>query len=127
MSVTIVVPPAGAAPQDSPLMTEHKLGDYPEFQAFFRRGFDLDTVGLSQPGCVQAPSGKLYLLVFLGRSGEAFPSGVEIHPVVNGAGSLDAETADRDLSAILQWTIEESKGDWQPAAKGVRRKARARG
>lgn len=124
MPVTIVAAPAGAAPQPSPLMTEHQLGAYPEFQAFFRRGFDLDTVGLSQPGCVRADSGSLYLLVFLGRSGEAFPSGLEIHPLASGSGSIDAETADRDLSAILQWTIEGSKADWQPAT-APRRKTRA--
>jgi len=125
LPVTIVTPPGSATPESSPLMTEHKLGDYPEFQAFFRRGFDLDTVGLSQPGCVRAESGRLYLLVFLGRSGEAFPSGVEIHPVGSGATTADVEIADRDLSTILQWTIEGSKSDWQPAP-GARRKARAR-
>lgn len=126
MTVTIVTAPGGVPPESSPLMTEHKLGDYPEFQAFFRRGFDLDTVGLSQPGCVRTESGRMYLLVFLGRSGEAFPSGVEIHPVANGTTTADAETADRDLSTILQWTIEGSKSDWQPPGT-VRRKLRARG
>jgi hypothetical protein len=126
LTVTIVTPPTATSALTTPLMTEHKLGDYPEFQAFFRRGFDLDTVGLSQPGCVRAESGRLYLLVFLGRSGEAFPSGVEIHPLANGTAIVDVETADRDLSAILQWTIEGSKSDWQPVTTAKRR-AKARG
>jgi hypothetical protein len=61
------------------VLVEDRLGHYPEFRAFFVRTFELDRVGLARPGYVQAPSGAVYALVFIGRSGEAFPSGVEIH------------------------------------------------
>lgn len=111
MPVTIVAPPAKQATLSTPLMTEHNLADYPELQDFFGRAFHLDTVGLSQPGCVCVDPGERYLLVFLGRSGESFPSGVEIHPVTTAVGRSGTERAARDLSAILQWIIEQSQAD----------------
>ena len=40
------------------VLVEDRLGHYPEFRAFFVRTFDLDRVGLTQPGYVQAPSGN---------------------------------------------------------------------
>ena len=52
------------------VLTEDRLGHYPEFRAFFVRTFDLDRIGLSEPGFVRAPSGTAYALVFVGRSGE---------------------------------------------------------
>ena len=48
------------------------------------------------------PSGGLYLLVFLGRSGEPFPSGVEIHALAQGLEPIEDEATDRDLYAILR-------------------------
>jgi hypothetical protein len=94
------------------VLAEDRLGHYPEFRAFFVRTFDLDRVGLAQPGHVQAPSGTIYALVFLGRSGEAFPSGVEIHAVVTALEPLDEISMDRDLWSILRWMIEGVGGEW---------------
>jgi hypothetical protein len=94
------------------VLVEDRLGHYPEFRDFFIRSFDLDRVGLAQPGYVQAPSGTAYALIFLGRSGEVFPSGVEIHAVVSALEPLDEAAVDRDLWHILHWVIEGVGGVW---------------
>jgi hypothetical protein len=94
------------------LLAEDRIGHYPEFRAFFVRTFDLDRVGLMRPGYVQAPSGTVYALIFIGRSGEPFPSGVEIHAVVPALEPIDEAVADRDLWSILQWMIEGVGGEW---------------
>ena len=41
-------------------------------------------MGLREPSYLAAPSGTEYALVFVGRSGEPFPSGVQIHALVPG-------------------------------------------
>jgi hypothetical protein len=79
---------------------------------FFVRAFDLDRVGLTRPGYVQTPSGAVYALIFIGRSGEAFPSGLEIHAVVPALEPFDETAVDRDLWSILRWMIEGVGGDW---------------
>jgi hypothetical protein len=94
------------------VLVEDRLGHYPEFRAFFVRSFDLDRVGLAQPGYVQVLSGSVYALIFLGRSGEAFPSGVEIHAVVPALEPLDEAQVDSDLWSILSWMIEGIGGEW---------------
>ena len=94
------------------VLAEDRLGHYPEFRDFFVRSFDLDRVGLAQPGYVQSPSGTVYTLVFIGRSGEPFPSGVEIHALVPALEPLDETTVDRDLWSILRWMIEGVGGEW---------------
>jgi hypothetical protein len=60
-------------------LAEDRIGHYPEFRDFFIRIFGLDHKGLAEPGFACAPSGIVYTLVFIGRSGEPFPSGVEIN------------------------------------------------
>jgi hypothetical protein len=94
------------------VLAEDRLGHYPEFRAFFSSRFDLDRVGLSQPGCVRAPSGTAYALIFIGRSGEAFPSGVEIHAIVPALEPLDEARTDCDLWAILRWIVAGVGGIW---------------
>lgn len=94
------------------VLAEDRLGHYAEFRAFFVRMFELDRVGLAQPGYLRAPSGTLYSLIFLGRSGEPFPSGVELHAVVPALEPLDEATVDRDLWSILRWMIEGIGGEW---------------
>ena len=93
-------------------LTEDRVGHYPEFRAFFTRAFDLDRKGLSEPGFVRAPSGLPYALVFIGRSGEPFPSGVEISAVVDALEPIDSEMLDRDLWAVLRWMIAGVGGAW---------------
>ena len=94
------------------VLVEDRLGHYPEFRAFFVRTFELDRVGLARPGYVQAPSGAVYALVFIGRSGEAFPSGVEIHAVVPALEPIDEAVVDQDLWSMMHWMIEGVGGDW---------------
>jgi len=94
------------------LLAEDRVGHYPEFRAFLTRVFDLDRVGLAAPGYLRAPSGCAYALVFIGRSGEPFPAGVEISAVLPALEPLDEDAADRDLWAILRWLVEGTGGTW---------------
>jgi hypothetical protein len=93
-------------------LAEDRVGHYPEFRAFFTRSFYRDRKGLSEPGFVRAPSGLPYALVFIGRSGEPFPSGVEISAVVDALEPIDGEMLDRDLWAVLRWMIAGVGGVW---------------
>jgi hypothetical protein len=95
------------------VLHEDRIGHYAEFRDFFRRTFDLDRGALAEPGYVSAPSGLTYAFVFIGRSGEPFPAGVEIHALVPALEPLDADVVDRDLWAILQWMIAGVGGDWK--------------
>jgi hypothetical protein len=61
---------------------------------------------------VSAPSGLEYALVFVGRSGQPFPSGVEIHAIVDALEPLDGAVLDRDLWAILRWMIGGVGAPW---------------
>jgi hypothetical protein len=97
------------------VLIEDRIGHYPEFRDFFSRTFDLARRGLAEPGYVSAPSGLTYALVFIGRSGEPFPAGVEIHALVPELEPLDDDAVDRDLWAILCWMIEGVGGEWSVA------------
>ena len=105
--VVVIGRPANEDTRQALVLTEDRVGHYPEFRAFFVRTFDLDRVGLSEPGYVQAPSGQIYALVFIGRSGEPFPVGLEIYAIVSALEPLDDMVVDQDLWAILGWMIEE--------------------
>jgi hypothetical protein len=110
--VTIVAKPDLTGKRLAFALAEDRLGHYDEFRAFFARSFDLDRVGLAEPGFVRAPSGLIYALVFLGRSGEAFPSGVEIHAVVDALEPIEDSVMDADLWAILGWMITAVGAPW---------------
>jgi len=94
------------------VLAEDRIGHYAEFRRFFAQIFDLDRKGLSEPGYVRAPSGVAYALVFIGRSGEPFPAGVEIYALAPALEPLDEAAVDRDLWAILRWMIAGVGGDW---------------
>ena len=51
--------------------------------------------------------------MFVGRSGESFPAGVEIYALVTALEPLDDEIVDRDLWAILHWMIAGVGGEWK--------------
>jgi len=110
--VTVINRPATEGSRRALVLTEDRLGHYPEFRVFFVRTFDLDRVGLSEPGFVQAPSGLAYALVFVGRSGEPFPAGIEVYAIVPALEPLDDEVVDRDLWAILGWMIDGVGPPW---------------
>jgi hypothetical protein len=110
--ITVIPPPPLDGKRLAFVLVEDRLGHYDEFRAFFVRTFDLDRIGLAQPGYVRAPSGNAYALIFLGRSGEPFPSGVEIHAIVPALEPLDDAVVDRDLWSLLRWVIEGVGGEW---------------
>jgi hypothetical protein len=110
--VTIIAPPPRDGTRLAFVLAEDRLGHYPEFRDFFARSFDLGRVGLARPGYLRAPSGEAYALIFLGRSGEPFPSGVEIHAVVPALEPLDDAVVDRDLWAILSWLLAGVGPPW---------------
>jgi len=110
--VTVVEKPNLRGKRLSFALAEDRLAHYAEFRNFFVQTFDLDRKGLDEPGFVQAPSGLAYVLIFLGRSGEPFPSGVEIHAIVDALEPVEDETLDRDLWAILRWMIGGVGSPW---------------
>jgi hypothetical protein len=110
--IRVTAPPALDGTRLAFLLAEDRLGHYPEFRDFFRVAFDLDRIGLAAPGYIAAPSDGIYALVFIGRSGEAFPSGLEIYAVVPALEPLDEDVVDRDLWALLQWMMQGVGGEW---------------
>lgn len=113
--VRIVAAPELAGTRRAFVLAEERIGPYPEFRAFFARAFELDRVGLAHAGYVVAPSGLVYALVFIGRSGESFPAGIEIYAIVPALEPLDDDAVDRDLWAMLRWMIAGVGGDWTVA------------
>ena len=112
VDVVVIGRPANKDTRQALVLTEDRVGHCPEFRAFFLRTFDLDRVGLSEPGYVQAPSGQVYALVFIGRSGKPFPAGVEIYAIVPALEPLDDAAVDKDLWAILGWMIDGVGPPW---------------
>jgi hypothetical protein len=110
--VTIISSPSLDGLRRAFVLAEDRIGHYPEFRRFFVETFNLDRDGLKQPGYVTAPSGNSYALVFIGRSGEPFPAGVEIHALAPALEPVDENVLDRDLWAILKWMIAGVGGDW---------------
>lgn len=88
---------------------------YPEFRNFFARTFDLERVGLTSKGYLRAPSGMVYALVFIGRSGEPFPAGLELFALPAALEPLDDAAVDRDLWAILCWMVDGVGAPWTQA------------
>ena len=110
--IRVIAPPPLAGLRRAFVLAEDRVGHYPEFHRVFATTFDLGRDGLKQPGYLTAPSGTCYVLVFIGRSGEPFPAGVEIHALVPALEPLDEAAVDRDLWAILIWMIAGVGGDW---------------
>ena len=82
------------------VLTEDRVGHYPEFRQFFVRRFDLDSTGLARPGDVRTQSGMVYALVFIGRSGEPFPEGIEIYALPDALEPLNEADLDADGKAV---------------------------
>ena len=113
--VCVIAKPDLAGKRLAFALAEERLGHYPEFRDFFTRTFQLDRVGLSEPGYLRAPSGASYALVFIGRSGEPFPSGLEIYALIAALEPWDDKIVDRDLWAILRWMIDGVGAPWSLA------------
>jgi hypothetical protein len=52
-----------------------------------------------------------YALVFIGRSGEPSPDGIEIYPLLDALEPLSE--IDADLWALLRWMIAGVGGEWR--------------
>ena len=111
--IEVVDNPGLSGKRKALVLTEDRIGHYPEFRNFFARRFALDSAGLSRPGYVRAPSGMTYALVFIGRSGEPFPDGIEIYALPYALETLDDTNLDSDLWALLRWMIEGVGGEWR--------------
>lgn len=110
--ITVIPPPDLAGTRAAFLLAEDRLGHYPAFRDFFVRAFALDRTGLAAPGYVSSESGQVYQLTFIGRSGQPFPSGLEIAAIVPALEPLDDSQADRDLWAILRWMVDGVGDGW---------------
>lgn len=113
--VVVVKEPDTADLRSAFVLREDRIGHYPEFRIFFVRTFDLERVGLASKGYLRAPSGMIYALVFIGRSGEPFPASLELFALPPALEPLDDASVDRDLWAILQWMIEGVGAPWTQA------------
>ena len=98
-----------------PLLTDPDVWHYPEFAAFLVATFDLADKQLDEPGLLEV-DGRIYELVFIGRSGRPFPAGVEIAALVPGLEPLDTNQSDRDLWAILEWLVAGVGEPWSVEA-----------
>lgn len=94
-----------------PLLTEPEIGHYPEFREFFHQTFDLDDDPLGKTGLVTVED-RLYEFIFLGRSAEPFPSGVEIAALIQGLEPMDSVQADIDLWTIMEWLVRGVGEPW---------------
>jgi hypothetical protein len=111
-AVRVITAPSLEGKRRAFVFAEDRIGHYAEFRTFFAKIFDLGRVGLREPGYLAAPSGTEYALIFIGRSGEPFPAGVEIYALVPMLEPVDEGTIDRDLWEILHWMIGGVGGPW---------------
>jgi hypothetical protein len=95
------------------VLAEDRVGHFPAFREFFVRQFSLGTNALSRPGYVRAPSGMVYALVFIGRSAEPFPDGIEIFALPDALEPMNDTDVDADLWALLRWMIAGVGGEWR--------------
>lgn len=98
-----------------PVLTDPDVGHYPEFTAFLAETFDLNEKPLDAPGLLDV-DGRVYELVFIGRSGRPFPAAVEIAALVPGLEPMDTDQTDKDLWAIMEWLIEGVGPPWNVEA-----------
>jgi len=94
-----------------PLLTDPDVGHYPEFAAFLVATFDLIDKQFEAPGLLDV-DGRVYELIFFGRSGRPFPAEVEIAALAPGLEPLDTSQTDQDLWAILEWLVAGVGKPW---------------
>lgn len=96
------------------VLVEERLGHYAGFREALATAFALTAAHADggAPGYFRAPSGREYEVVFLGRSGQRFPSGMEIHALVPGFEAIDPQAADEDIWRFLEWLIPRVGGEW---------------
>jgi len=98
-----------------PVLTDPDVGHYPEFTKFLSDTFDLAERPLEAPGLLDV-DGRVYELIFIGRSGRPFPAAVEIAALVPGLEPMDTVHTDNDLWAIMEWLIAGVGEPWSVEA-----------
>ena len=96
------------------VMVEERLGHYAGFREALIAAFGLTPAHADggPPGYFRCASGREYELVFMSRSGQRFPSGVEIHALVPGFDPIEPEATDEDIWYFLEWLIPRVGGEW---------------
>ena len=96
------------------VMVEERLGHYAGFREAFVETFGLTPAHADggAPGYFRAASGREYQIVFMSRSGQRFPSGIEIHALVPRFDPVDTEAVDEDVWRFLEWLIPRVGGEW---------------
>ncbi len=94
-----------------PVLTDPDVGHYPEFTAFLSDTFGLADKPLEAPGLLDV-DGRVYELIFIGRSGRPFPTAIEIAALVPGLEPMNTDQTDKDLWAIMEWLIQGVGEPW---------------
>lgn len=98
-----------------PVLSDPDVGHYPEFAAFLVKTFDLAGRPFDEPGLLDV-EGRVYELVFVGRSGRPFPAAVEVSALVPGLEPMDTGLVDQDLWSIMEWLIDGVGEPWSVEA-----------
>ncbi len=110
MAVTRITERPGGT-RSVPVLTDPDVSHYPEFAAFLSDTFELTDKPLEAPGLLDV-DGRVYELIFIGRSGRPFPAAVEIAALVPGLEPMDTDRTDKDLWAIMEWLIDGVGEPW---------------
>ncbi|MHB1127271.1 MAG: hypothetical protein ACYC2T_10005 [Bacillota bacterium] len=97
------------------VLSETKLDHYDEFRQFFRNELNLrpEEVDGGENHYFQTESGRVYEIIFVGKTGRYFPSGLEIYLLVPDIEPVPSnDEIDQDLWQFLQWTIQGVGGEW---------------
>ena len=96
------------------VLVEERLGHYAGFREALIEAFGLTPAHADggEPGYFRAASGREYQVVFTSRSGERFPSGLEIQALVPGFAPVDPEAIDEDVWRFLEWLIPRVGAEW---------------
>ena len=110
MTVTII----SERPSDTrsvPVLTDPDVCHYPKFSSFLSDTFGLADNPLKAPGLLDV-DGRVYELIFIGRSARPFPAAVEIAALLPGLEPMDEDQTNKDLWAIMEWLIEGVGEPW---------------
>ncbi len=96
------------------VMAEERLGHYAGFREALTAAFALKSEHADggAPGYFRAASGREYEIVFTSRSGQRFPSRLEIYALIPGFDAVEPEAIDEDIWRFLEWLIARVGGEW---------------
>jgi hypothetical protein len=96
------------------VMAEDRLGHYDGFRETLIEAFGLTAAHADggPPGYFRAASRREYEVVFTSRSGQRFPSGLEIYALVPGFDPVDPDATDEDIWRFLEWLIPRVGEEW---------------